>query len=78
MTLDMEKTLVMTAIKSRADEAVAALVQAETIDEESRCIAQYLWNVLEILDLLDKGTARLASLKLDELLDKAKKDMQET
>lgn len=27
---------------------------------------------------LDKETARLASLKLDELLDKAKKDMQET
>lgn len=78
MTLDMEKTLVMTAIKSRADEAVAALVQAETVDEESRCIARYLWNVLEILDLLNKETARLASLKLDELLDKTKKDMQET
>ncbi|MCH5149263.1 MAG: hypothetical protein J1G30_01240 [Spirochaetales bacterium] len=72
MTIDTEKKFVLAAMASRTDKAMAVLSQVDDAEGVSRVIAEYIWNVMAILDLMNDDLAGLTSRKLDAILKENK------
>lgn len=72
MTLDEEKKLIITAISSRSENALAECAKSENSAQLSDVLCSFIWDSLNLLDLLGNETASNTTKKLEAELQNKK------